>query len=45
LYATGERKSDGGTKVMRDIARSLEDCQDGGGCEIEAIASYVQGLN
>ena len=45
LYATGERKSDGGTKVMRDIARSLEDCQDGGGCEIEAIASYIQGLN
>lgn len=45
LYATGERTSDGGTKVMRDIARSLEDCQDGGGCEIEAIASYIQGLN
>ena len=45
LYATGERTSDGGIKVMRDIARSLEDCQDGGGCEIEAIASYIQGLN
>jgi cytochrome c553 len=44
LYASGERKSDSGTKVMRDIARSLQDCQDGGGCEIEAIASYIQGL-
>lgn len=44
-YATGERKSDGVTKVMREIARSLEDCQDGDGCEIEAIASYIQGLN
>jgi len=43
-YASGERKSDGSTKVMRDIASSLDDCGDGDGCEIEAIASYLQGL-
>lgn len=37
-YAAGERKSDGPTKVMREIAESLTDKQ------IEAVASYVQGL-
>jgi len=38
VYAAGERKSDGPTKVMREIAESLTDKQ------IEAVASYVQGL-
>ena len=37
-YANGERKSDGGTRVMRDIAKTL-DADD-----ITAIASYMQGL-
>ena len=37
-YANGERKSDGVTKVMRDIAKTL-DADD-----IAAVASYVQGL-
>ena len=38
LYASGARKSDGSTKVMREIAETLNDEQ------IEAVASYVQGL-
>lgn len=38
LYASGERKSDGSTKVMRDIAGTLNDDQ------IQAVASYLQGL-
>ena len=37
-YANSERKSDGSTKVMRDIAKTL-DAED-----ITAIASYMQGL-
>lgn len=37
-YASGERKSDGGTKVMRDIAKSLD------GDDMVAVASYIQGL-
>lgn len=37
-YASGERTSDGGTKVMRDIAKTLD------GDDIAAVASYVQGL-
>lgn len=37
-YAAGTRKSDGKTRIMRDIAAQL-DVDD-----IDAIASYVQGL-
>jgi cytochrome c553 len=37
-YATGERASDGTTRVMRDIAGKLSEEQ------IVALASYVQGL-
>jgi cytochrome c553 len=37
-YRGGERKSDGPTKVMRQIAAELSDEQ------IEALASYIQGL-
>lgn len=37
-YANGERKSDGSTKVMRDIAQAMSDEQ------IKAVSSYVQGL-
>jgi len=37
-YANGERKSDGPTKVMREIASALHPDQ------IKAVASYVQGL-
>ena len=37
-YASGDRKSDGPTKVMRDIASSMNAEQ------IEAVASYIQGL-
>jgi cytochrome c553 len=37
-YASGERKSDGVTKVMRDIAKSLDDD------DMVAVASYIQGL-
>lgn len=37
-YATNKRKSDGKTRIMRDIAARLSDD------EIEALASYVQGL-
>ena len=37
-YASGERKSDGGTRVMRDIAKSLDDD------DMVAVASYIQGL-
>lgn len=37
-YATGQRKSDGPTRVMRDIAARLEED------DILAVASYVQGL-
>jgi len=37
-YASGERKSDGATKVMRDIAKSLDDD------DMVAVASYIQGL-
>ncbi len=37
-YASGARKSDGTTRVMRDIAARLADD------EIEALASYIQGL-
>ena len=37
-YASGERKSDGATKVMRDIAKSLDDD------DMVAVASYMQGL-
>ena len=38
-YANGERKSDGATRVMQDIAKSLDDD------EIVAVASYIQGLH
>ena len=37
-YASGERKSDGATKVMRDIAKSMDDD------DMIAVASYIQGL-
>ena len=37
-YADGSRKSDGSTKVMRNIAELLTPDQ------IKAISSYVQGL-
>lgn len=37
-YASGARKSDGKTQIMRDIASKLSDE------DIDAIASYVQGL-
>lgn len=37
-YASNKRKSDGKTRIMRDIAARLSDD------EIEALASYVQGL-
>ena len=37
-YASNKRKSDGKTRIMRDIAVRLSDD------EIEALASYVQGL-
>ena len=37
-YASGERKSDGKTMMMRGIAARLDDE------DIEALASYVQGL-
>lgn len=37
-YASGERKSDGPTKVMRGIASAMTPEQ------IEAVASYIQGL-
>ena len=37
-YASGERKSDGTTKVMRDIASAMTPDQ------MQAVASYIQGL-
>ncbi|MGH8167763.1 MAG: c-type cytochrome [Woeseiaceae bacterium] len=37
-YANGQRKSDGPTKVMRDIAANLRED------DIVAVASYIQGL-
>jgi cytochrome c553 len=37
-YANGQRKSDGPTRVMRDIAVRLEEA------DIVAVASYMQGL-
>jgi cytochrome c553 len=37
-YATGQRKSDGPTRVMREIAAKLEED------DIVAVASYIQGL-
>ena len=37
-YANGQRKSDGPTRVMRDIAARLEED------DILAVASYIQGL-
>jgi cytochrome c553 len=37
-YANGQRKSDGPTRVMRDIAARLEED------DIVAVASYIQGL-
>ncbi|MDH3350191.1 MAG: cytochrome c4 [Gammaproteobacteria bacterium] len=37
-YASGKRKSDGKTRVMRDIAARLSDA------DIDAVSSYVQGL-
>lgn len=37
-YASGARKSDGGTRVMRDIAARLSEG------DIVALASYIQGL-
>lgn len=37
-YASGARKSDGPTRVMRDIAAKLSDE------DIDAVASYMQGL-
>jgi len=37
-YASGERKSDGTTKMMRDIASAMNPEQ------MKAVASYVQGL-
>lgn len=38
-YASGKRRSDGSTRVMRDIAERLTEE------DIEAVASYVQGLH
>ena len=38
-YASGERQSDGTTKIMRDIAARLTED------DIQAVASYVQGLH
>lgn len=38
-YASGSRKSDAPTKIMRDIASNLTED------EIQAVASYVQGLH
>jgi len=37
-YASDQRKSDGATKMMRDIAKSLGDD------DMLAVASYIQGL-
>lgn len=37
-YATDDRKSDGATKIMRDIAKRLSED------DIVAVAAYVQGL-
>jgi cytochrome c553 len=37
-YASGTRKTDGSTKVMRDIAARLSDS------DIVAVSSYIQGL-
>jgi cytochrome c553 len=37
-YASGQRKSDGPTRVMRDIAARLDED------DVVAIASYIQGL-
>ena len=37
-YASGARKSDGATRVMRDIAATLSEE------EIVAVSSYMQGL-
>jgi cytochrome c553 len=37
-YASGARRSDGKTRIMRDIAARLNED------DIVAIASYVQGL-
>jgi cytochrome c553 len=37
-YASGARKSDGTTRVMRDIAATLSEE------DIVAVSSYVQGL-
>ena len=37
-YASGARKSDGATKVMRDIAKTLSED------EIVAVSSYIQGM-
>ncbi len=37
-YASGARKSDGPTRVMRDIASKMSEA------EILAVASYIQGL-
>jgi cytochrome c553 len=37
-YANGDRKSDGSTRMMRDIAKTM-DADD-----IAAVASYIQGL-
>jgi cytochrome c553 len=37
-YANGQRKSDGPTRVMREIAAQLEED------DIVAVASYIQGL-
>ncbi len=37
-YASGDRTSDGTTRVMRDIAAKLSEA------EIQAVASYMQGL-
>lgn len=38
-YASGARKSDGATKVMREIAARMSDD------DIKAVSSYVQGLH
>ena len=38
-YAAGTRKSDGKTRIMRDIAARLDSD------EIDAVASYMQGLH
>ena len=37
-YASGARKSDGATRIMRDIAKRLSED------DIAAVASYIQGL-